>query len=105
MRTSGMEDWALGFLLVFAVAFTATLQQARHGIEANAAPAEQVPEYAMTITAKRLPAVCKGEVASENTLYCAPFLEASTIIEMHETAAGYAARTGAQDAALVYNTR
>jgi hypothetical protein len=103
MRASGTEDWALAFTLVFAVAFTATLQQARQGIEAKAAPTGQTPHYAMTITAKRLPAICKGDVATENALYCAPFLEAAVVIEVQETAASYAARTGAQDAALAYN--
>jgi hypothetical protein len=106
MRMSGLEDWALAFTLVFAIAFTATIQQTHRGIAANASPlaaADQVPQYAMTITAKRLPAVCKGDVATENAIYCTPFLEAAVVIEVHETAAAYVERTGAVDASVAYN--
>src|SRR5436190_15631816 len=98
MRMSGLEDWALAATLVFAIAFTATIQQTRHGIGANAAPvaaADHGPDYVMTITAKHLPAACKGALAAENAVYCTPFLEAEAVIEVHETAAAYAARTGA----------
>ena len=106
MRISGLEDWGLAACLVFAIAFTATIRQGHHGIEANAAPvavADQQPQYVMTITAKRLPAVCKGSVAAENAVYCTPFLEAAAVIEVHETAAAYAARTGALDATVAFN--
>jgi hypothetical protein len=106
MRMSGIEDWALALTLVFALAFTVTINQARHFQAANAtsvAQADQAPQYVMTITAKRLPAVCKGAAGAANAVYCATFLEADAVIEMHETAAGFAARSAAVDADLAYN--
>lgn len=106
MRMSSLEDWGLAACLVFAIAFTATIHQGHQGIAATAAPlaaADQMPQYVMTITAKRLPAVCKGSVTAENAIYCTPFLEAAAVIEIHETAAAYAARTGAVDATMAFN--
>lgn len=106
MRASGMEDWALALTLVFAVTFTATIHQAKPTQAAApvlAAAADQVPQYFMTITAKRLPASCKGTGAVTNAVYCATFLQADAVIEMHETAATYAARTGAIDANVAFN--
>jgi hypothetical protein len=105
MRMSGLEDWALAFTLVFAIAFTATIQQThRNATDASAlVAANQVPQYAMTITAKRLPAACKGDAAADNAVYCTPFLEAAVVVEVHETAAAYVERTGAVDASVAYN--
>jgi len=101
MRMSGIEDWALASTLVFALAFTATIDQARHA-GAMAAPrvaaADQAPQFFMTITAKRLPAACKGTDAATNAVYCATFLEADAVVEMRETATAYAERNGAVDA-------
>ena len=106
MRMSGIEDWALGLTLVFALAFTVTIHQVRHaqaGDASSAAQSDQTPQYAMTITAKRLPTVCKGAAGTANAVYCATFLEADAVVEMHETAAGFAARSAAVDADLAYN--
>lgn len=106
MRMSGIEDWALAMTLVFALAFTLTINQVRHAqaaAPATIAQSEAAPQFAMTITAKRLPAVCKGTVASANALYCASMLEADAVVEMHETAAGYATLNNAVDADIAYN--
>ena len=106
MRMSGIEDWALALTLVSAIAFTVTIDQGRHARAASPAAVAQsqsAPLYAMTITAKRLPTVCKGAAGAANAIYCATFLEADAVVEMHETTAGYAARNNTIDAELAYN--
>ena len=108
MRMSGIEDWALALTLVSAIAFTVTINQVRHAHAATpvtvaAAQSQGAPLYVMTITAKRLPTACKGTAAAANAVYCTTFLEADAVVEMHETAAGYAARANAVDAELAYN--
>lgn len=109
MRMSGIEDWALGLTLVFALAFTVTINQVRHAqagttpAPASVVEAGPAPQFVMTITAKRLPAVCKGAAGAANAVYCTTFLEAAAVVEMHETVAGYAARSDAVDADLAYN--
>lgn len=92
MRTSGVEDWALAATFVFALAFATTIHEARH-FTASAATAEanSTPEYAMTITAKRLPASCKGAALTANP-DCSKFLQADAVVEMHETTPAYAAQ-------------
>ena len=105
MRMSDMEDWGLALTLVFAVSFAATIHHAKPAAAPASAVAlsDQVPQYAMTITAKRLPVMCKGASAVTNAVYCASFLQADAVVEMHETAASFAERTGAVDAAVVFN--
>ncbi len=106
MRMSGIEDWALALTLVFALAFTVTINQVRHAQPASTVSVTQsdpAPHFVMTITAKRLPAVCKGAAGAANAIYCATFLEADAVVEMHETSTGFAARSGAVDADLAYN--
>jgi hypothetical protein len=106
MRMSDIEDWALALTMVFAVVFTATINQGRHAhaaVAANFDQSQPAPQFAMTITAKRLPAMCKGADAAANALYCASFLEADAVVEMHETAAGYAVLNNALDADIAYN--
>ncbi len=73
MRKSGWEDFALPLTLVFAVAFAFTLHQSvatnsvgRPGI------ASLEPDYVMTVTAKRLPADCRGPNASAP--FCGQYL-------------------------------
>jgi hypothetical protein len=93
MRTSGMEDWALAATFVFALAFGVTINEAKH-FKANAATAEAAPEYTMTITAKRLPASCKGTAATTNAADCAKYLQADAVVEMHEAAPALAKHEG-----------
>ena len=92
MRTSGMEDWALAATLVFAIAFAVTIDQVRHH-QANAATVDTAPapQFVMTITAKRLPAACKGAAALAKA-DCSKYLQADAVVEMHETSSAYAAR-------------
>jgi len=106
MRMSGIDDWGLGLTLVFALAFTVTIHQVHHARPTEAfsvAQSDQEPHFVMTITAKRLPSLCKGAAGAANALYCATFLEADAVVEMHETTTGFAARSGAIDADLAYN--
>jgi hypothetical protein len=83
MRMSGWEDFALPLTLVFAVVFALTL---RHELSLPSAPqavaAEAQPDYVMTITAKRLPAECRG--AATRTPSCANLLAGDARVEMHE---------------------
>jgi hypothetical protein len=92
MRTSGAEDWALAATLVFAIAFAVTMDQARHhrAVAATADAASATPAFEMTITAKRLPANCKGTAAIANAADCAKYLQADAVVEMRETATAYA---------------
>lgn len=92
MRTSGIEDWALAATLVFAIAFAVTMDQARHhrAIAATAEAATATPSFEMTITAKRLPAACKGAAALTNAADCAKYLQADAVVEMRETSTAYA---------------
>jgi hypothetical protein len=92
MRTSGMEDWALAATFVFALAFTVTIHEAQH-YKANAAAAEATPapQFVMTVTAKRLPAACKGAALTTNA-DCVKHLDTAAVVEMHEAAPALAAR-------------
>ena len=92
MRRSGIEDWALGATFIFALAFAVTIHEAPH-FRANAATeaSEPAPQFEMTVTAKRLPAACKGEALTTNA-DCSKLLHADATVEMHETSAAVAAR-------------
>lgn len=91
MRTSGIEDWALAATFVFALAFAVTIHESGH-FQANAATEMAVaPQYEMTVTAKRLPASCKGAALTSNA-DCQKLLQADAVVEMHETSAAVAAR-------------
>jgi hypothetical protein len=93
MRTSAMEDWALAATFVFAVAFSATIHEARHfQAEAATAEATPAPQFVMTVTAKRLPASCRGAAALANSADCARYLQADAVVEMHEAAPAVASR-------------
>jgi len=91
MRAS-IEEWGLAATFVFALAFTVTIHEARH-IEATAATqaATPAPNFVMTVTAKRLPASCKGEALTANA-ECAKLVQGDTVVEMHETSTALAAR-------------
>lgn len=56
------EDWAIGLSVAAAAALALTVNTARAPLLAgDAIAAEHItPQYAMTVTAKRLPAHCKG---------------------------------------------
>ncbi|MBI1212347.1 MAG: hypothetical protein GC190_12855 [Alphaproteobacteria bacterium] len=92
MRTSSIENWALPATLVFALAFVATVREAGH-FQANAATAEtsMTPHYVMTVTAKRLPASCKGAALKSNP-DCLSALNADAVVEMHEASPALAAQ-------------
>ena len=93
MRMSGWEDLALPLTLVFAVAFALTLrsQISLPSPAPQAIAAEAQPDYVMTITAKRLPAECKGGAA--RTPNCASLLASEARVEMHEGNTRLADRT------------
>jgi hypothetical protein len=90
MRT--VEDWALAATFVFALAFVVGVHEVGH-FQANAATelASATPRYEMTVTAKRLPASCKGAALSSNS-HCAKLVQGDAVVEMHEVAPDYAAR-------------
>lgn len=92
MRTSSaIEDWALAATFVFALAFVVTINEAKHH-QANAeAAATPAPNFVMTVTAKRLPAACKGEALTTNA-DCTKFMQADAVVEMQEVTPALAAR-------------
>lgn len=98
MRMSGLEDFALPLILVFAVAFSLTLRQASvlpaPTMEALAATQSE-PDYVMTITAKRLPPECKA--AATRTASCDRLLAGEARVEMHEGNSRLATRASPLD--------
>ena len=93
MRTSSaIEDWALAATFVFALAFVVTINEAKHHQAiAAAAAATPAPNFVMTVTAKRLPAACKGEALTTNA-DCTKFLQADAVVEMQEVTPALAVR-------------
>lgn len=92
MRMSRWEDFALPLMLVFAVVFALTLnhQLSLPSAASVATAAERQPDYVMTITAKRLPAECRG--TPERASACAEQLAGNARVEMRETNARLAER-------------
>ena len=94
MRKYGWEDFALPLVLLFAVTFALTL---RHQITlpAAATPAmastEVQPDYVITVTAKRLPAECKG--AAPHMSSCDRFLAGEAKMELRDANTRLAERT------------
>ena len=91
MRVSHMEDWALAATFVFALAFAVTINEARH-FKANAETvgATAAPQFVMTVTAKRIPAACKGALATSAD--CSKYLQRDAVVEVQEAAPSYAVR-------------
>ena len=85
MRRYGWEDLALPLMVVFAVTFALTLRhQISLPVSVSPAVAETnvQPAYVITVTAKRLPAECRG--ASAHTPMCDRILAGETRMEMRE---------------------
>lgn len=79
MTTRNWEDWATAVPVVAVVALAAVMgfAAASAGTQfATSANASAPVRYAMTITAKRLPAACKTQNAPA---FCATFAENATV--------------------------
>ena len=85
MRKYGWEDFALPLMVVFAVTFALTLRQ-QINVPAAIGPAvaetNLQPGYVITVTAKRLPAECRGVGAHAPS--CDRILAGETRMEMRE---------------------
>jgi hypothetical protein len=81
MEMRNWEDWALGLTFVAAAALAVTLSEARSPSYMMAAIAGERsgPVDVITVTAKRLPAECKGLSASTMTAKCAALIDNATI--------------------------
>jgi len=81
MESRNWEDWALGLAFVAAAALALTLNEARAPSFLTAAIAGErtVPAYVMTITAKRLPAECKGIANGAMPSNCAAIIDGATV--------------------------
>ncbi|MCE9523538.1 MAG: hypothetical protein K8S25_14040 [Alphaproteobacteria bacterium] len=83
MSAYKIEEWTFGLSFVFAAAFALAL----HGQEAPSlttqanAAVNSAPAYIMTVTAKRLPAECKG-LSMASSASCASFADANTKVEL-----------------------
>lgn len=74
------EDWAFGLTFAAAIAIALGMNASRApSFTTDAIAAEQPVKYAMTITAKRLPAECKGLVGKVVPAVCTALLDAQTI--------------------------
>jgi hypothetical protein len=85
MRRYGWEDFALPLMVVFAVTFALTLRhQINVPVPVSPALAEGSvqPDYVITVTAKRLPAECRG--AGAHAPSCDRILAGETRMEMRE---------------------
>lgn len=97
MRYSNAEDYAL--LFVFAAAGFAVA--ALHDVSAHDGAAERltaahaVPDFRMTITAKRLPHECRAGGSGVGSTACATLLAQAPRVEMQEAASTQYALLGA----------
>jgi len=80
MISRNWEDWAMGLSIAAAAAFALTMNSARGPAIAGDAVAAEPADYVMTITAKRLPAHCKGlSQGAAMPADCAAILDGATI--------------------------
>lgn len=80
MNSHNWEDWGFVLSLAAAVALAVGLSTSHAPNFASAAiAAEQPAKYAMTITAKRWPAECKGLVGNLIPAHCAALIDAQTV--------------------------
>ena len=79
MKTSNWEDWAIGLSLVAAVSVGMAMHEVRAPSFAPEAVAAEPADYVMTITAKRLPAECKGSAWHAVPAYCTALRNEGTI--------------------------
>jgi hypothetical protein len=83
VSASKIEEWTFVLSFVAAIAIAVAL----HGNEAPSfateatAAVRNAPDYVMTVTAKRLPAECKG-VNLSSSLACAAFVDANTTVDV-----------------------
>lgn len=85
MRKYGWEDFALPLVLVFALTFALTLHRQIElptAVTPAVAATATEPGYVMTITARRLPAECKG--AGARAASCASYLTGEARVEICE---------------------
>jgi len=75
------EDWAMAMPLALVPVLALTLGEARGpSLASEAIAAEQPkPQYMMTITAKRLPAECRGIAEESLPAHCLAVLDATTV--------------------------
>ena len=77
--TRNWEDWTFGLSLAAAVVVGLAAHEARTPTFAGAAIAAEPADYAMTITAKRLPAECKGQPAYRLSAQCRALMDDVTV--------------------------
>jgi hypothetical protein len=86
MVVQDFEDWLMGLTFAAAAAVTigAHILATPIAGEANAAVLAEPPQYALTITAKRIPAECKGLDIKRAPAHCAASLSGDTTWTMTE---------------------
>ena len=86
MVLQDFEDWLMGLTFAAAAAVTigAHILATPIAGEANAAALAEPPQYALTITAKRIPAECKGLSVKSAPAHCAAALSGDTTWTMTE---------------------
>ena len=83
MSASKIEEWTfvLSFVVAIGVAVALHAKEAPSFATEATAAVRNAPDYVMTVTAKRLPAECKG-VTLSSSLACAAFADANTTVEV-----------------------
>lgn len=79
MISRNWEDWTFGLSLAAAAAVSLTLHEVRAPSFAPDAVAAERADYTMTVTAKRLPAECKGLTSRTVSAQCAAAFDNSTV--------------------------
>ena len=88
MFTHDFEDWLVGLSLIIAVAVPIGLRALTSPIASEAIAAVSVePQYKITITARRVPAQCKGLAFSAAPAACEAYLGGDTTMVIRERSA------------------